>query len=62
MERIEILVFIFVILIIFYLVIYWGSGGKKKSSQYPEIKSYMFGVKILISLIAIVSFLLWIFF
>ena len=62
MERIEILIFIFVILTIFYLVIYWSSGGKKKSSQSPEIKNYIFGVRILISLIAIVSFFLWMFF
>jgi len=61
MERIEILIFIFIILIIFYLVIYGGSGGKKKSSESPEIKNYIFGIRILISLIAIVSFFLWMF-
>ena len=61
LEKFEILVVIFFILIVFYLVIYWGSGGKKKSSESKRIKNYLFGVRILIIIIAVVSVILWTF-
>ena len=60
LEKIEILITIFVLLFIFYLVILLGTG-KKKTSQSPEITSYLFGVRILIIIIAIVALVLWIF-
>ena len=61
-EKIEILIIIFAILIVFYLVISWGAHKKGTSSPSPEIKSYLFGVRILISIIAIVSLILWLLF
>ena len=59
--KIEILIVIFVLLLAFYLIISLGASERKKSSQSPEIKSYLFGVRILIIIIGIVSFILWIF-
>ena len=59
LEKSEILVVIFAILFLFYLVISWGAG--KKTSQSPEIKRYLFGVRILIIIIAIVALILWFF-
>ena len=61
LEKVEILIIIFVLLAVFYLVIQWGAGNKKTSSEYPAIKNYLFGVRILISIIAIVGFILWLF-
>ena len=55
----EILVVIFVLLLAFYFVISWGAGNKKDSMASKEIKRYLFGVRILIILIAIVSLILW---
>ena len=59
--KIEILFVIFVLLLVFYLVISLGAGKKRKSSQSREIKSYLFGVRILIIIIGIVSLILWFF-
>ena len=61
LEKIEILIVIFIVLLVFYLVIAWGASNKKKSSQSPEIKRYLFGVRILITIIAIVALILWTF-
>jgi len=58
-EKVEILIIVFVLLFVFYLVIWLGAGKKKKSSQSPEILGYLFGVRVLIIIIAIVSFILW---
>ena len=60
LEKAEILVVIFALLLTFYLVISLGAG-RKKSSQSPEIKRYLFGVRILIIIIAIVALILWFF-
>jgi len=59
--KIEILFVIFVLLLVFYLVISLGAGKKRKSSQSREITSYLFGVRILIIIIGIVSLILWFF-
>ena len=59
--KIEILIVIFILLLVFYLVIWWGSGFRKKSLQKPEISRYLFGVRVLIIIIAIVSLILWFF-
>tara|TARA_Y100000590_G_scaffold365293_1_gene424089 strand:- start:1531 stop:1713 length:183 start_codon:yes stop_codon:yes gene_type:complete len=56
--KIEILIVIFVLLLAFYLVIRLGAGFGKKSL---EISRYLFGVKVLIIIIAIVSLILWFF-
>lgn len=55
----EILVVIFALLLTFYLVISLGAGKKGKSSQSREIANYLFGVRILIIIIAIVALILW---
>ena len=59
--KIEILFVIFVLLLVFYLFISLGAGKKRKSSQSREITSYLFGVRILIIIIGIVSLILWFF-
>ena len=60
-EKVEILFVIFALLITFYLVISIGAGKKRKSSLSREITSYLFGVRILIIIIAIVALILWFF-
>ena len=59
--KVEILVVIFALLLTFYLVISLGAGKKRKSSQSREITSYLFGVRVLIIIIATVSLILWFF-
>ena len=60
-NKIEILIIIFILLLVFYLVIWLGAGGTKKSTVKLEISKYLFGVRILISIIGIVSIILWFF-
>mgnify|MGYP001087281069 CR=1 FL=1 len=55
----EILLVIIALLLAFYFVIAWGAGKTKKSAPSPEITRYLFGVRILIIIIAIVSLILW---
>ena len=57
LEKVEILIVIIVLLLSFYFVISWGAGGRKNTS--PKIVRYLFGVRILIIIIAIVSLILW---
>ena len=57
--KVEILIVIIVLLLTFYFIISWGAGKRKDSPASTEIKSYLFGVRILIILIAIVSLILW---
>ena len=57
--KFEILLIIFIILFLFYVVISLGASRKKQSIAGEEVKKYLFGVRILIILIAIVSFILW---
>ena len=61
LEKIEILIVIIVLLLAFYLVISLGARKKGKSSDTPEISRYLFGVRILIIIIALVSLILWFF-
>lgn len=61
LNKVEILIVIFVLLLAFYLIISFGAGKKRKASQSPEITSYLFGVRILIIIIAIVALILWFF-
>ena len=58
--KVEILVVIFALLLIFYIVIALGAG-KKKTSQSSKITSYLFGVRVLIIILAIVALILWFF-
>ena len=57
--KVEILIVIIVLLLAFYFVISWGSGKRKNSHTSAEITRYLFGVRILITIIAIVSLILW---
>tara|TARA_Y100000590_G_scaffold170596_1_gene195216 strand:+ start:530 stop:712 length:183 start_codon:yes stop_codon:yes gene_type:complete len=59
MEKIQILLVIFLLLASFYLVIAWGAG--KKRSENPRIRKYLSNVRILISIIGAVSLVLWFF-
>ena len=59
LEKVEILLVIFVLLLAFYFVISWGAGKRKNSVASVEITRYLFGVRILIIVIAIVSLILW---
>ena len=61
-SKINILFLIIFILIVFYLVISLGAGNQKKSSEPKKIKNYLFGVRILIVIIGLVSITLWFFF
>jgi hypothetical protein len=61
LEKIGILIVVFVLLLIFYLVIWLGSGAGKKSSGSKEINRYLSGIRVLIMILAIVSLILWFF-
>ncbi len=58
-EKFEILIIIIIILIAFYFVIAMGAGKGKNSDSSAKIARYIFGVRILIGIIAIVSLILW---
>ena len=58
-EKFEILIIIIIILIAFYFVISLGAGKSKNSNAATKIARYLFGVRILIGIIAIVSLILW---
>ena len=60
-EKFEILIIIIFILVAFYFVISLGAGKGKDSSSATKISRYIFGVRVLIGLIAIVSLILWLF-
>tara|TARA_B110000263_G_scaffold223337_1_gene213007 strand:+ start:193 stop:384 length:192 start_codon:yes stop_codon:yes gene_type:complete len=62
LEKFEILIVIIVLLLTFYFVISWGAKGRKNSPTSPEISNYLFGVRVLIMLIAIVSLIFWLLF
>ena len=61
MEKVNILIVIYALLLVFYLVISRGAGKKFKSKTSKEITRYLFGVRILIIIIAIVALILWTF-
>ena len=61
LEKIEILIVIFILLLAFYLVISLGAGKRRKTYQSREIVNYLFGVRILIIIIGIVALILWFF-
>ena len=62
LEKFEILIVIIVLLLAFYFVISLGARVRKNSPASPEISRYLFGVRILIMLIAIVSLIFWLLF
>jgi hypothetical protein len=60
-SKIEILIIIVALLITFYLVISLCAKKWGEKSVSPEISNYLFGVRILITIIALVSLILWFF-
>ncbi len=61
LSKFWILVTILSLLLTFYVVISLAAGKKKNSTSSPEIKNYMFNVRVLICFIAVVSIILWLF-
>ena len=59
LEKTEILFVIVFLLLAFYFVIFFGARSKNKNSQNPKITKYLFGVRILIIIIAVVALILW---
>jgi len=60
-EKFEILIIIIIILLAFYFVISLGAGKGKDPISSAKIAKYLFGVRFLIGIIAIVSLILWLF-
>jgi len=61
LEKTTILFVILALLLVFYLVIRLGAGKKKDISKSLQISNYLFGVRILIIILAIVALILWFF-
>ena len=55
----EILIVIVILLLAFYFVISLGAKVEKSSPAYHKVKKYLFGVRVLILFIALVSLILW---
>ena len=62
LDKVEILIVIIVLLLTFYFVISWAAKGRKNLPPSPEISRYLFSVKVLIMVIALVSLILWLLF
>tara|TARA_Y100001970_G_C14119863_1_gene795665 strand:- start:9 stop:200 length:192 start_codon:yes stop_codon:yes gene_type:complete len=56
-----ILLVILGLLIVFYFVIRFGAGNKKDIQDSKNLSKYLFGVRILILILAIVGLILWFF-
>ena len=54
-----ILIILLVLLLAFYLVIRLGAGKKKDIEKSQNLTKYLFGIRILIILLAIVGLVLW---
>ena len=54
-----ILVIILILLLVFYLVIRMGAGKKKDIEDSKNLTRYLFGVRILIIILAVVGLILW---
>jgi len=61
LEKKGILFVILVLLLVFYLVIRLGAGKKRDISKSLQMSSYLNGVRILITILAIVALILWFF-
>ena len=59
LEKTEILIVIILLLLVFYFVISLGASDKGKSSKNLQISRYLFGVRVLIIIIATTSLILW---
>ena len=56
-----ILIIIFILLIVFYLVIRIGAGKKDDIEKSKNLTKYLFGVRVLIAILALVGLILWFF-
>mgnify|MGYP001209601998 FL=1 len=56
-----ILIIILILLLVFYLVIRLGAGKKKDIEESKSLTKYLFGVRVLIIILAIVGLVLWFF-
>ena len=56
-----ILIIILILLLVFYLVIRLGAGKKNEIEDSKKLTRYLFGVRILIIILAIVGLILWFF-
>ena len=56
-----ILVIILILLLVFYLVIRAGAGKKKEIDNSKSLAKYLFGIRILIIILAVVGLILWFF-
>jgi len=56
-----ILLIILILLLAFYLVIRLGAGKKKDIDDSNRLTKYLFGVRILILILAVVGLVLWFF-
>ena len=54
-----VLIVILILLLAFYLVIRLGAGKKKDIDESKNLTRYLFGVRILIIVLAIVAIILW---
>jgi len=61
LEKTGILFVILVLLLVFYLVIRLGAGKKRDISKSLQMSNYLNGVRILITILAIVALILWFF-
>ena len=56
-----ILIIILILLLMFYFVIRLGVGKKKDLKDSKNLTRYLFGVRILITILAVVGLILWFF-
>ena len=56
-----ILIIILILLLVFYLVIRLGAGKKKDIQDSKSLTRYLFGIRILIAILALVGLVLWFF-
>tara|TARA_B100001029_G_scaffold98632_1_gene81102 strand:- start:1723 stop:1914 length:192 start_codon:yes stop_codon:yes gene_type:complete len=56
-----ILIIVLILLLTFYLVIRFGAGKKKDIEESKRLSTYLFGVRILIIILAVVGLILWFF-
>ena len=60
-DKFTILLIILVLLLIFYFVIRLGAGKKQDIENSERLTNYLFGVRILIIILAVVGLILWFF-
>ena len=54
-----ILIIILALLLVFYAVIRMGAGKKKEIEDSQRLTKYLFGIRILILILAVVGLILW---